>query len=46
MRNSEGTFYACKRVSTPFKKSCSPVFLDKHEESKQKISPHFCNKEV
>ena len=28
------------------KKSCSPLFLDKHEESKQKISAHFCNKKV
>ena len=37
MRNVQGTFYG---VSTPFKKPCSPVFLDIYEQNKTKLFLH------
>ena len=43
IRNLHDIFYACKRVSTRFKKPCSPVFLDNYEKKKnKKVSAHFC----
>ena len=36
MRNFQDTLCAFKRVSTRFKKPCSPVFLDNYEQNKTK----------
>ena len=36
MRNFQDTLYACKRVSTRFKKPCFPVFLDNFDQNKTK----------
>ena len=36
MRNVQDTLYACERVSTRFKNSCSPIFLDSYEQNKTK----------
>ena len=40
MRNFQDTFYACKRVSTLFKKPSSPVFLNNYEQNKIKNFLH------
>ena len=40
MRNFQGTLYACKRVSTRFKKPYSPIFLDNYYQSKTKKFLH------
>ena len=36
MRNFQESLYAYKRVSTRFKKPCSPIFLDNCEQNKIK----------
>ena len=40
MRNFQDTFYAWKRVSTRFKKPCSPVFLNNYKQNKTKDFQH------
>ena len=40
MRNFQDTLCAFKRVSTRFKKPCSPVFLDNYEQNKTKKFLH------
>ena len=37
MRNFQDTLYACKQVSTRFKKPCSPVFSITTNKTKQKM---------
>ena len=41
MRNFQDTLYACKQVSTRFKKLCSPVFLDNYKQNKTKFLHTF-----
>ena len=40
MRNCQDTFYSCRRVSTCFKKPCSPVFLNNYKQNKTKTLLH------
>ena len=40
MRDFQDALYASKRVSTRFKKPCSPVFLDNCEQKKRKQILH------
>ena len=40
MRNFQDTLYACKQMSTRFKKPYSPVFLDNYEQNKTKKFLH------
>ena len=40
MRNFQNTLDACKQVSTRFKKTGSPIFLDNYEQNKTKKFLH------
>ena len=40
MRSFQYTVYACQQLSTRYKKTCSPVFLDNYKQNKTKKFPH------
>ena len=40
MRNFQYTVYACQQLSTRYKKTYSPVFLDNYKQNKTKKFPH------
>ena len=43
MRNFQDTLYVCKRVSTRFKKPCSPIFLDNYEQKTKTFMHTFAD---